>query len=165
MIAAIGENRELGKDNKLLWNIPEDMRRFRNLTTGHVVVMGKNTFDSVGGRPLPNRTNVVLSHDVEYKPFGVTVVHSPQEAILFSKKKEPKEMFIIGGGMVYGEFFPYTDRLYLTVVHKKFEADTFFPDYSEFTKVLSKEERFNEEYKYTFYELERGEEYEQNPYL
>jgi len=155
MIAAIGKNRELGKDNKLLWDIKDDMRRFRTLTTGHTLIMGRKTYHSIG-RALPNRTNIVLSHDKKFRPDDCLVVNTSQEAIRLAQEKESEEVFIIGGGMVYKLFLPYATRLYLTIVQDSFEADTFFPDYSEFTKILYEEEKSNDRYSYTFLELERG---------
>ncbi len=138
IIAVIGKNRELGKDDKLLWHIPGDLPRFKKLTMGHPVILGRKTFQSIG-RPLPGRTNIVISRDFHHD--GVTVVHSFDEAI---KKAESApgsdEIFVIGGGQVYAAAIDRADRLYLTVVDKSApDADTFFPDYSRFSEVISKE--------------------------
>ena len=166
MIAAIGENRELGKKHKLLWDIPEDMKLFRELTKGHVVIMGRKTLESIG-RLLPKRVNIIITRDKKYKPpfpqnsidqlVEFYVVNSMEEALEQGKKKETQgEIFIIGGGQIYKEGIKYADKLYLTIVKGKFDADTFFPDYSEFRKVVFKKESRNREYKYTFLALENN---------
>lgn len=156
IIAAIaGENRAIGKDNALLWHIPEDMRRFKELTTGHMVIMGQKTFESIG-RPLPNRTNVILSRDTALTVPGCTVVHSIDEAIAEAKKVGETEMFIIGGGQIYQAFIPYADRLYLTLVSGTYaDADTFFPAYDDFKTVVESVEREDGEYRYAFQVLEK----------
>lgn len=136
-IAAIAENRALGKDNKLLFHIPEDMKRFKELTTGHVVIMGRKTYESIG-RPLKNRTNIVVTRRSTPEVEGITVKHSIEEAIEYAKTIETEEIFIIGGGEIYTQALPFTDRLYLTIVKGSPEADTFFPDYSEFKKEIQR---------------------------
>ncbi len=139
IIAVIGKNRELGKDNDLIWHLPGDMKRFRQITTGHPVIMGRKTFESIG-RPLPNRLNIIISHQKNIA--GVTVVPSLDEAIAVAGN-DP-EIFIIGGGSIYAQAIDKTDRLYLTIVDATApEADIFFPDYSRFTKVI--EETLQEE--------------------
>jgi len=179
IIAAIGPNRELGKDNKLLWHISEDLKRFKKLTQGHAVIMGRKTFESLG-RPLPNRINIVVTRDVEkFKilnpKFQINPKSEIQNPIVCSSLAEAiknvscsmlhascPEVFIIGGGQIYHQGLPLADKLYLTLVEKtpehpdgKFEADTFFPDYSEFKKVILKEVHEESGYKYTFLELIR----------
>jgi len=144
IIVAIARNNAIGKDNKLLWHLPEDLKRFKKLTTNHWVVMGKNTFESLPSGPLPNRTNLVIS-DIEGEIIsGCEMAYSIQEAI--SKCPDDEESFIIGGGSVYRQFLPFCSRLYLTIVQEDFEADTFFTeiDYSEW-KEISKEEHFKDE--------------------
>jgi len=140
LIAAIGKNRELGKGNKLLWSIPEDMARFKQITSGHPVIMGKNTFLSIG-RPLPNRTNIVITHDPQFHAEGVTVVHSLEDAIQKGNDTGNEEIFIIGGAQIYTQALPLADKLYLTLVDAKDpDADTFFPEYTkQFPKELSSE--------------------------
>jgi dihydrofolate reductase len=135
IIAVIGKNRELGKDNHLLWNLPGDLKRFRVITRGHSVIMGRKTFRSIG-RPLPNRTNIVISR--QEKIHGVIVAHSLDEAIEKAKSASGnEEIFVIGGGSVYAQAIDKADRLYLTVVDAVAPgADTFFPDFSQFTKVI-----------------------------
>ena len=155
IIAAIArENRAIGKDNVLLWNIPEDMRRFRELTSGHAVIMGQKTYESIG-RPLPHRTNIVLTFDMGFAPEGATVCHSVDEALKEARYAEREEIFILGGGTVYRQMLPLADRLYLTLVDGNFEADTFFPEYGDFTKVVSRERKEDEQYEYEFVILER----------
>lgn len=155
IFVAVDEKRAIGKDNKLLWNIPEDLKRFRVLTTGHAVIMGENTYYSIG-RPLPNRTNIVMTLNQELVLPGCLVVHSLDEALAVAKEHEKEEIFVMGGASIYKQFLPITERLYLTLVRGEHEADTFFPDYSEFSKVVSQEEGNNGEYKYTYFILEKN---------
>ena len=164
IIAAIGKNRELGKDNKLLWYIPEDLKRFKKLTTGHVVIMGRKTFESLE-KPLSNRINIIITHQKNYYPFEnkknqnykVIISHSLNEAIKAAKKYEKPdgEIFIIGGGTIYQQAISLADKLYLTIVEGKFKADTFFPDYSLFKKKIFEKKRKDKNYCYTFLELEK----------
>lgn len=165
LIAAIGQNRELGnsKINKLLWHIPEDFKHFKKLTLGHPVIMGRKTFESIG-KPLPKRLNIIISRNHEYKAEECLVVSSISEAIdCASAEGAPSalgagapELFVIGGGQIFEEALAYADKLYLTLVHADFpQADVFFPDYSEFSKVVSKKEMDNGQYKFDFLELTR----------
>ncbi len=128
LIAAIGKNNELGKDNQLLWNIPEDMKHFRETTRGHTVIMGRKTFESIG-KALPNRRNIVITRDANYRKDGVDVTNSLEEAILLCENSE--EVFIIGGGEIYKQALPFASKLYITHVHKEYDADTFFPEIKE----------------------------------
>lgn len=144
-IVALSKNNVIGKDGKLPWHVPEDLKRFKALTSGHVVVMGRKTFESIGN-PLPNRTNIVITRDPDYLAEGIIIAHSLQEALDISKKEELKtfdtsknEIFIIGGGQIYEQAMPVTDKLYLTIIDEEIEGDTFFPDYSEFSKVTFEE--------------------------
>jgi len=133
LIAVIGRNRELGLDNHLLWHIPGDLAHFKKLTTGHPVIMGRKTFESIG-KPLPGRTNIIISSN---PAVGVSSV---REALEHAKKAPgSEEIFVIGGGKVFSETIDLADRLYLTIVDKTAEADVFFPVYSEFSRVISKE--------------------------
>ncbi|MFA5134466.1 MAG: dihydrofolate reductase [Patescibacteria group bacterium] len=154
IIAAISQNRVIGKNGKLPWAIPEDMRRFRQLTAGHVVIMGRKTFESIG-KPLKNRTNIVITRDSSYRAPGCTVVSSLEAALEQAKKVEHTEMFIIGGGEVYRQALPICDKLYLTVVHESIEGDAFFPDFSAFSIVEDKRESSDENHAYTFLKLTR----------
>ncbi len=148
VIVAVAENGVIGSDNQLLWHISEDLKNFKRITSGHPVVMGRKTYESLG-RPLPNRENVVITRsDIEIE--GCRVVHSLQEALgLFSPADK---VFIIGGAQIYTEAMPLADRLYITRVHKAYEGDTSFPEWS-----LDEWQMVGSEY------FERGEKYE-HPY-
>jgi len=128
IIVAIAENQAIGKDNDLLWHISEDLKRFKRITTGHTVIMGKKTYESLPFRPLKNRRNVVITDNLEERFEGCETVHSIGAAI--EKCTPGDEHFIIGGASVYRQFLPFTDRMYLTLVHKAFEGDVFFPEYN-----------------------------------
>jgi dihydrofolate reductase len=125
IIVAIAQNNVIGANNQLIWHISEDLKRFKALTTGHCVVMGRKTFESIG-KPLPNRTNIVVSRNRELIIDGCIVVSSLEEAISVCENEE--ESFVIGGGELYRQALPIASKLYLTIVHKNFEGDTFFPE-------------------------------------
>jgi dihydrofolate reductase len=132
MIAVIGKNRELGRKNELLWKIPEDMRRFKDLTSSHVVIMGQRTFQSIG-KKLPDRENIVLSNDENFVAEGCHICHSVDEALEKAESFGNHGVFVIGGGQIYKQFIPLADKLYLTIVDREEkDADTYFPDYSLF---------------------------------
>lgn len=153
IIAAISENRAIGKDNKLLWHIPEDMKRFRTLTRGHPIIMGRKTFESIG-KPLPGRANIIVTRDSVYERQGCLVVHSLADAIKLAQKQEGNsEIFVIGGGEIYRQAMPMADKLYLTIVKGNFDADTYFPDYSRFSQEIARTEKQDENYRYSFLEL------------
>lgn len=124
MIAAAAENNALGKDNDLIWHISEDLKRFKRLTSGHAIIMGRKTFESMP-KALPNRTNIVLTRKKEYQPEGAIVVHTIEEALKLVKDDE--QPFVIGGGEIYTLFMSFCNRIELTRVHHEFEADVFFP--------------------------------------
>ena len=129
MIAAAAENNALGKDNKLLWHLPDDFKRFKQLTTGHYIIMGRKTFESFP-KPLPNRTHIIVSRQLNYsrnaRAADCIVVDSIQKALEIVPKNE--DSFIIGGGEIYRLGLPYADKIELTLVHTSIEADTFFVD-------------------------------------
>lgn len=153
LIVAIAKNRAIGKDNKLLWYIPEDLKRFKKLTTGHAIIMGRKTFESIG-KPLPNRTNVIITHDPVYRAEGCIVAHSIEEAIYKAKSFENNEIFIIGGGQIFEQALPLADKLYVTILEKEYhDADSFFPEYPNFKKIVLQEESEYEGIKYRFLEL------------
>lgn len=160
MIAAIASgNRALGKNNRLIYHIPEDLKRFKDLTTGHPIIMGRKTFESIG-MPLSNRRNIVITRDEEFMADGVVVVHSLEEALGLVQNED--EIFIIGGGQIYQEAIKLADKLYLTIVEGNPEvdpdligADTFFPDYSEFKKIVFEESHQSNGLKYKFLDLEK----------
>lgn len=160
MIAAIGENRELGKDGKLLWHISEDLKRFKKLTENHAVIMGRVTYDSLNPKwkPLPNRANIIVTKDKNLYIIGCVVTHSVTEAIEVAQSERIQskyrgEIFIIGGGQIYKQGIQYADKLYLTVVKGAYQADTYFPDYSEFSIIQDKETISNKDYFLTFLKL------------
>ncbi len=153
IIAAIGSNRELGKNNKLLWHIKKDLQHFKTITNGHPVIMGRKTFESIGF-PLPNRTNIIISRDKNYQaPTGVIVCNSLTQAIAVASAKDRQEIFIIGGASIYTQAINLADKLYLTLIDGTFEADVYFPDYSRFKKVVSTKEDLEEKYKFKYLEL------------
>ncbi|MDO8513521.1 MAG: dihydrofolate reductase [bacterium] len=155
IIAAVAENLAIGKDNRLLWNIPEDLQHFKKITSGHPVIMGERTYYSIG-RPLPNRTNIVLTDKKDLEIDGVSICHSIEEAVEIAKRADKEEIFFIGGGMVYKQALPIADKLYLTIVEGEFEADTFFPEYKNlFKKIIRKTKHSNEKYNFRFVELIR----------
>lgn len=154
LIAAIDEQRGLGKNNQLLFKIPEDLKRFRDITRNHVIIMGRKTFESIG-RALPDRMNIVITRDKNFKANGITVVHSLDEALVVAPSYGAnREIFIIGGGEIYNQAIDKADKLYLTVVKGTYDADTFFPDYSAFTKTRT-EQGNDPSYQFTFFELAR----------
>lgn len=135
MIAAVGKNLELGKNNNLIWHFKEDMKFFKDTTMGHTVVMGRKTFESLP-KALPGRKNIVISSNAEYQAQGATVVTSVEEALQIA---DNEEIFVIGGGKIYAEFLPYADKLYLTEINAECEdADTYFPQFnkSEYIKEI-----------------------------
>ena len=126
IIVAIAQNFAIGKNNDLLFHLPTDLKRFKKITTGHTIIMGRNTLLSLPKWPLPNRRHIVITDKPEDQFEGCEVVFSIEEAI--EKVKHEEEAFIIGGGMIYRQFYPMAGKLYLTLVHQDFEADTFFPE-------------------------------------
>jgi dihydrofolate reductase len=127
LIAAIGKNNELGKKNTLLWDLPADMKHFRDITRGHTVIMGQKTFESIGN-PLPNRRNIVVTRNTLFESDGIEISFSLEDT-LKSFKKSAEEVFVIGGGEIYKQSIEKADRLYITHVDAEFhDADTFFPE-------------------------------------
>lgn len=125
LIAAVAENNALGKDNQLLWHLPDDFKRFKNITSWHYIIMGRKTFESFP-KPLPNRTHIIITRQKNYTAENCIVVDSLQKAIDFSPKGE--ELFVIGGGEIYNQSIEIADKLDITRVHHTFDADTFFPE-------------------------------------
>lgn len=128
IIVAAAQNGVIGKNNELPWHIPEDLKRFKAITTGHPVIMGRRTFESLG-RPLPNRTNVVITRNRDYRADGVLVAGSLREAVALFPADE--EVFIIGGGEIYRQAMEFADKIYLTLVRHPFEGDCYFPAIDE----------------------------------
>lgn len=156
LIAAIAQNRVIGKNNTLPWHLPADMKHFRDLTRGKPVVMGSKTFESIG-KALPNRINIVLSSDFAYKAEDSIVVHSIEEALQAASYAE--EVMIIGGASIYAQFLPRANRMYLTIIHADVEGDAFFPEYDEkeWKEVFTEdhEKDADNSYIYSFIILER----------
>lgn len=155
IICAIAPDRAIGLNNQLLWHLPVDLKHFKEITQGHTVIMGQKTFESIG-RALPNRTNIVLSLDSAFQPVGVVVCDSLAKALDYARGVEKEEIFIIGGGSVYQQTIDLADRLYLTIVSGQYTADTYFPDYSKFNKVLSNEFATDDSYHLNFLILEKN---------
>jgi dihydrofolate reductase len=149
VIAAVAENNALGKENQLLWHLPDDFKRFKTLTSGHYIIMGRKTFESFP-KPLPNRTHVIISRQANYQPEGCIVVNSLEQAIEACPKTE--EVFIIGGGEIYRQSIAVADKLDLTKVHASFEADTYFPevDLSQWQLVFEEHHPKDERHDYAF---------------
>ncbi|OCA90846.1 dihydrofolate reductase [Bacillus sp. FJAT-27225] len=124
-IWAMDENRVIGRDNKLPWYLPEDLKFFKRTTMGHPIAMGRKTFQSIG-KPLPGRENIIITRNKEFTCEGCTVFYSMKDFLEYSKTKD-EEIFVIGGAEIFRELFPYVDKLYLTLIHEQFEGDTFFP--------------------------------------
>lgn len=146
IIVAMAQNRAIGKNNDLLWHLSGDLKRFKKLTTGHPVVMGRKTWESLPKRPLPGRRNIVFTQNADYQADGAEVVHSVNG--LFNALKDcDEEVFIMGGAAIYNLLLPFTNRLYVTQVYRDYEADVFFPtiDMSEFTLTNISEPLFDEE--------------------
>ncbi len=137
IIAAMSANRVIGRNGKLPWRLPADLARFKSLTTGHCLLMGRKTFESIG-RPLPGRTTVVISRRRDYAPGGVLVAHSLEDAL---RMATGEEVFIAGGAQIYRQSLGRADRLYLTVLDREFEGDAYFPEYDESDWRLLSEER------------------------
>lgn len=154
LIAIIAKNRAIGFNNKLLYNIPEDLKHFQSITAGHAVIMGENTFHSMNDKPLPKRLNIILTKKENFTAAGCLIACSINQAIELAKSQNQDEIFFIGGGQVYAQALPLADKLYLTIVDDEpREADTFFPDYSEFKKIIKIEAKESSGYKYNFVEL------------
>jgi len=139
IIVAIADNYAIGRNNDLLWHIPEDMKRFKKLTTGHTVIMGKKTYESLPRKPLSNRINIVVTDEPKDNFDQCIMAISIEDAL--NKSDPSDENFVIGGASIYGQFLPFSDRMYITWVHKSFDADVFFPeiDFSEW-RIISDED-------------------------
>ncbi|MEI6407759.1 MAG: dihydrofolate reductase [Bacteroidota bacterium] len=125
IVVATGKNGEIGKDNRLLWHLPADLKYFKNLTTGHPIIMGRHTFESIG-KALPNRRNIIITRQNDYQANGVDVVHSLEDAI--NLVKDQPEIMVIGGADVYNQALPIANRIYITRVDIEPEADRYFPE-------------------------------------
>lgn len=160
-IAAIGNQRQIGKGNELLWNLPEDLKRFKKLTNGKAVIMGRKTWESLpeSVRPLPGRENIILTRDEEYKAPGGVIKHDIDAAISYAEEwsvnNDKDEVFIIGGANIYTQALPKTEKLYLTLVDSDKKGDVFFPEYEDEFMEIDRQQNDVEEPKFNFVDLER----------
>jgi dihydrofolate reductase len=150
IIVAIAENFAIGKNNELLWQMPADLKRFKKITTGHAIIMGKKTYESLPIKPLPDRENIVITDNPDEQFKGCITVRSIGEALSLVKREE--ETFIIGGASVYQQFLPYADKLYLTLIHKDFDGDVFFPeiDFREWQLLIQEDFPFDEKLGFSY---------------
>lgn len=156
-VAAMAENRVIGKDNQLPWHLPEDLKRFKQVTLGHPVIMGRKTFDSMG-KPLPKRVNLVITRQEGHMIDGAQVFNSLDRAIEWCRSKiatQDEEIFVIGGAELWRAAWPELDRIYLTVIHKEFEGDTYFPEFDWNDWEVTFKENHSDPIPYTFYTLDR----------
>lgn len=158
ILVATDEKGVIGKNNTLIWHLPADLKRFKELTTGQVVVMGRKTYESIG-RPLPNRINIVITRQNDFQAEGVIIVHSLEEAILKAKSLHRGDTFIIGGAEIYNLALPLVDEIELTLLHDIFDGDAFFPKIdTNIWKLVSSERGLTDEknpYQYSFQSFKR----------
>jgi dihydrofolate reductase len=149
IIAAIATNNALGKDNQLIWHLPADLKRFKKVTTGHHIIMGRKTFESLG-KPLPNRTTIIITRNKQYQQEGCIVVNSLQEAI--NAANEDKNPYILGGAEIYKQALKIADKLDLTFVHHSFDADAFFPeiDFNKWKEIAREDFKADENNSYNY---------------
>jgi len=156
LIAAVGENNAIGKNNQLLWHLPNDFKRFKKITTNHFIIMGRKTFESFP-KPLPNRTHIVISRQKNYAPNGCIVVSNLEKAIEICPKNQ--EVFIIGGGEIYNQSIIIADKLDITKVHHSFDGDVFFPEIDlktwKLTTTIFNNKDEKHQYDYSFQVFER----------
>lgn len=155
-VAAMSRNRVIGKNNALPWSMPADMKRFRDVTRGKPVIMGRKTFESIG-HSLPDRTNIIITRDKDFVADGCTIVHSIEEAI--TSVGEAEEAMVIGGSSVFQQFLPYAKRMYLTIIDEDIEGDALFPEFDknewrEQERIAYEPDEKNK-YRYVFLTLER----------
>lgn len=156
LIVAQAENRVIGLNNEMPWHLPEDLQYFKQVTLGKPIIMGRKTFESIG-RPLPGRTNIVITRQTDWRADGAEVVGSLDEAIKKASQEKPEEIMVIGGAQIYEASLPLADRVYLTQVHQAFEGDTCFPELGEgwYEKNCETGLSRNSEISYSFLTLER----------
>jgi len=155
MIVAADENNVIGKDNQLIWHLPDDLKFFKQKTSGHCIIMGRHTFESVG-KPLPNRTNIIITRDKNYTAVGCKVVHSLEDALELAK--EDDNPFIVGGEQIYRLALPMADQVFLTRVHHEFEGDRHFPELGDEwieTESIPHAEDEKHQYAFTFKTYEK----------
>ncbi|WP_298116026.1 dihydrofolate reductase [Flavobacterium sp.] len=149
LIAAVAENNALGKDNQLVWHLPNDFKRFKTLTSGHYIIMGRKTFESFP-KPLPNRTHIIITRQKNYKYEGCIIASSLEKAIEMAPKNE--DVFVIGGGEIYKQSIEIADKIEVTKVHATFEADTYFPeiDLDKWKLVLEEHHKKDDKHNFDF---------------
>jgi dihydrofolate reductase len=153
LIAAMSKNRVIGNNNSLIWKLPADMKRFKEITTGKTVIMGRKTYESIG-RPLPNRRNIIITRNGSYSVDGCEVTSSLEKAIEISNG----DAMIIGGGEIYTQALSIADKVHLTIIHEDFEGDTYFPEMGEeWVKVIREDHQPDEknQHKYSFIDYEK----------
>ncbi|RJP78861.1 MAG: dihydrofolate reductase [Desulfobacteraceae bacterium] len=151
LIAAMALNRVIGRDNMIPWKIPGEQKRFRHITEGHTVVMGRKTFESIG-RPLPNRTNIILTHNREYHAPGCMVRSDYREIV---QKADNQKIFIIGGEKIFTLFLPYAENIYLSILQEEFDGDTCFPEFPEADFQIITQERIDATIPYLFVHFQK----------
>lgn len=159
MIAAVATNRVIGKDNDLVWRLPDDMKYFMETTKDHFVIMGRKNYESIPHkyRPLPNRTNIIITKQKRYKATGCIITNTIEEALDYAREQSQEEVFVIGGGQIYAQSLPLAHKLYITEVKEHFEGDTYFPEldlrqWDEISrKHHDKDERHNHEFDFVIY--------------
>jgi dihydrofolate reductase len=158
ILVAFDENRVIGKNNALIWHLPADLQRFKALTTGHVIIMGRKTYESIG-RPLPNRTTIAITRQAEFKPDGIITAHSLDEAILKAKSISRDDIYIVGGAEIYQVGLSHADQILVTQLHDIFDGDTYFPEIPADTwEVVSRERGVTDEknkFQYSFLTYQR----------
>ena len=158
LLVAADEGNVIGKDNQLPWHLPNDLKYFKNLTWGLPIVMGRKTFESIG-KPLPGRTNIVITRNKAYTAEGTMVVHTIEEALNVAQQKGAREIFVIGGAEIFNSVFDKAHRIYLTRIHHRFEGDVFFPELNNDWQLVKKQESHADEknaFAHTFQVWERS---------
>lgn len=154
-IVALDDERGIGRGGDVPWHISGDLQRLKAMTMGHPLIMGRTTHEAIG-RPLPGRTNIIITHDCSYHSEGAVTVHSLEDALAVARILDDEEIFIFGGGAVYAEALPRVERLYLTIVPGTHQADTFFPEFEDaFSRVVHREEHLDGETPHVFETRER----------
>ena len=165
MIAAVAKNKVIGKDNDLIWRLPDDMKYFMETTKDHFVIMGRKNYESIPHkfRPLPFRTNIIVTRQSDYKADDCLIVDSIEKAIDYSKEQGQEEVFIIGGGQIYAQSLELANKLYITEIKEKFDGDTYFPTYDkcaweEVSRIPhDKDDRHNHEFDFVTYDRKGSE--------
>ena len=154
MIAAVAANRVIGKDNDLVWRLPDDMKYFMETTKNHFVIMGRKNYESIPHkyRPLPNRVNIIITEQHNYQAADCVITNTIEEALEYAEAQGQHEVFIIGGGQIYSQSLPHAQKLYITEINENFEGDTYFPefDHSHWDEISRKHHLKDEKHKHSF---------------